>query len=336
MKASTKEYIQQMRHKRQQLRQQQLQSSNQASSIQSHSTKNKNLRTAPSRLTTQQTQQPNNSPQQFDSTQPNQPAAAANIQPPLQQSSQQNTNQQPYEHTQQFQSSQQQTLEQQSLPNQNEQPISNEQQVPNQQLPTDQYGQPIYDQQPLIDENGQPIPSTAFRESELFPGQFNPIPEETVLEWTAPNRPFKKRDRQFYTTITAIVFLISLILFFAGQFILIAVVISVAFLSYVSSSVPPQQVKNKITTWGIRIEDQIFFWDELGRYWFEERYGQKMILIETIRFPNRITLMLATQKKDDVEQLLSEVLIQQKPLPTGVDKAAQWLQEKLPLEGLST
>src|SRR5688572_8191789 len=57
-----------------------------------------------------------------------------------------------------------------------------------------------------------------------------PQQEEIVLEWDAPNRPFKKRNRQYYTTVAIIVFLISLILFFAGQFLPIAVVIAVAFL----------------------------------------------------------------------------------------------------------
>ena len=54
----------------------------------------------------------------------------------------------------------------------------------------------------------QPLPPNV-RESDLIPGQYVPIPEETIIEWQAASRPFKKRDRQYYTTIIIIMFLLS-------------------------------------------------------------------------------------------------------------------------------
>ncbi|HEX7018000.1 MAG TPA: hypothetical protein VF209_03780 [Patescibacteria group bacterium] len=173
---------------------------------------------------------------------------------------------------------------------------------------------------------------SAFQESELFPGQFVPVPEETILEWKAPSRPFKKRNRQFYTTVAIITGLISLILFFAGQFLPIAVVIAVAFLAYVLSSVPPDDVTNKITTWGIHTEDKTYYWEEMGRFWFDDKYGQRLLQVEIGRFPGRLTLVVAGQSEDDLKQLLSEVLLNEKPKDTFYDKAAKWLQEKIPLD----
>ena len=175
-------------------------------------------------------------------------------------------------------------------------------------------------------------PSTAFEESQLFPGQFKPIPEETILEWTAPSRPFKKRNRQFYTTVGAITFLISLILFFAGQFLPIAVVFSVAFLAYVLSSVPPESIVNKITTHGLRSDNQIFYWAELGRFWFDEKYQQPLLHVEVARFPGRLTMMLNNVTRDQLSDVLSEVLLKEKPKDTFIDKTAKWLQEKIPLD----
>jgi hypothetical protein len=173
---------------------------------------------------------------------------------------------------------------------------------------------------------------SAFVESDMFPGQFVPIPEEDILVWEAPSRPYKKRDRQYYTTIAVIVFLLSLILFFAGQFLPIAVVIAVGFLAYVLSAVPPVMVKNKITTWGLRIEDQIYYWEEMGRFWFTDKYKQKMFHVEIARFPGRITIMLADQTEAEITEILSQVLIKQKPEPTAFDKAADWLQKKIPID----
>ncbi len=166
----------------------------------------------------------------------------------------------------------------------------------------------------------------------IFPGMTKPIPEETVFEWRAASRPFKKRDRQYYTTIAAIVFLVSLILFFAGQLLPIAVVVSVGFLAYVLSSVPPENIVYKLTTYGVRVEDTIYYWDEMGRFWFEEKFGQPIAHIEIVRFPNRLTLVLGTTTPDQMREILSEVLLEQKPKPTLFDKAATWLQEKIPLE----
>jgi len=169
--------------------------------------------------------------------------------------------------------------------------------------------------------------------SEKFPGVVKPIPERTIFEWTSASRPFKKRRRQYFTTLGTIVLLLSLILFFAGQVLPVAVVLAVAFLAYTMSTIPPHQIKQKITTYGIRIEDQIFYWQELGRFWFEEKLGQTMLLVEVYRFPNRLTLMLGEEANQSVlTEILSDVLLQEKPEPTTYDKAAKWLQEKLPLD----
>jgi len=176
------------------------------------------------------------------------------------------------------------------------------------------------------------VPNSSIRESEIFPGQYVPLPEETVLEWQAPSRPFKKRDRQYYTTIIIIVFLVSLILFFAGQFLPIAVVVSIGFLAYVLSAVPPENITNKITTYGIRIDNDLYYWEELGRFWFEEKYGYQTLLVELNRFPGRIVLLLGQLSKENLTEILSEVLLNQTPPPTYMDKASDWLQKNIKLE----
>ena len=166
----------------------------------------------------------------------------------------------------------------------------------------------------------------------LFPGVPKPRPKETIVAWQAPSRPFKKRDRHYYTTVAAIVFLVSLILFFAGQFLPIAVVISVGFLAYVLSSVPPHNVKIEINTYGIEIEDLLYYWEEMGRFWVDEKFGQELLTVEVARFPGRIILMFEDGKKEELKKILAEVLIEEKPTDTFYDKAAKWLQDKIPLE----
>ena len=195
------------------------------------------------------------------------------------------------------------------------------------------YPQPQVNE-PQLFQASQPTPEQIAQdaESELFKHLPKPLPEETILTWRSPSRPFKKRNRQFYTTVGAIVFLISLILFFAGQMLPIAVVISVAFLYYVLSTVPPTDNEKRITNYGIHVDEELYYWEEMGRFWFEDKYGQKLLLIEIIRFPGRLTLVLGDLDQQIIEDLLKEVLIMEKPKDTFFDKSAKWLQEKIPLD----
>lgn len=168
--------------------------------------------------------------------------------------------------------------------------------------------------------------------STRFPGVEKPRLEEVVIEWESLSRPFKKRGRQYYTTGVVIMVLISMILFFAQQFLPIAVVIAVGFLAYVLSVVPPGMIKHSFTTYGIRMEDQLYYWDELGRFWFSEKYGQRILHVETNRFPWRLTILLGELTEAEVTEILSEVLIKQKPEQTAFERASEWLQAKIPLD----
>lgn len=157
--------------------------------------------------------------------------------------------------------------------------------------------------------------------------------ERLLFEWTAPSRPYKKRDKEFYTTIGIIVFLVSLILFFAGQFLFIAVVVSLAFVTYVLNTIPPEMVHNRITTFGIRTGDQLFYWEELGRFWFTTKYKSELLHVETGRaFPGVLILLLGDANKEELKKIMLKHTIFEKPKPTWVDNAAKWLQEKFPLD----
>ncbi len=171
--------------------------------------------------------------------------------------------------------------------------------------------------------------------SKVAPGFYKPIPEETLVEWIAPARPFKKRSHQFFSTVLIIAILISLILFFAGQVLPVAVVISVVFLVYVTAVIPPQNVKYKLTNYGIYVEKEAFPWTVMGRFWFDTKSDQRVLEIELYRFPGRLTFVLIdgqTPREKDLETVLSEVLIQEKPEPTTYEKVAAWLKDKIPLE----
>jgi hypothetical protein len=166
----------------------------------------------------------------------------------------------------------------------------------------------------------------------LFPGVAKPQAEEILFEWQSASRPYKARTRQYFTTISLIAALIALILAFAGQLLVVGVIAAVIFVVYVLNSTPPGIITHKITTYGIRVEENLYYWEEMGRFWFTEKFGEPLLHIETTRFPNRLVLLLGTIKKEDMAVVLSEVLLNQEPPPTAYEKAAKWLQEKLPID----
>lgn len=176
-------------------------------------------------------------------------------------------------------------------------------------------------------------PDYQMQESLVAPGMMKPLPEEEILVWQAPSRPFKKQKRKFFSTIIVIGLLVSLIFFFAGQGLLpTAVIGAVIFLVYVLYTIPPQLITHKITTYGIRVEDSLYYWEELGRFWFETKHQQRILLIETVRFPGRVTLLLGDQTEDTLKMILSEVLLNKRPPLTFFEKAAKWLSKKVPLD----
>lgn len=159
-----------------------------------------------------------------------------------------------------------------------------------------------------------------------------PQPEEELLEWVAPSRPFKKHNRQFYTTIGMIVLLVVLILFFAGQTLPVAVVVAVVFFIYVQNSIAPGNITYKLTTYGIRVENDLYYWEELGRFWFTQELGQQVLRIEVGRYPFRLAILIGEMNKEDMTAVLSEILLNEVPPLTTYEKMARWLHDKIPID----
>ena len=187
--------------------------------------------------------------------------------------------------------------------------------------------------QQTIPEDPQTNPHQIPQQAQEFVPPQQPIKEEVLLSWEAPERPFKKRDREYYTTIGVIVFLVSIILFFAGQFLPIAVVVSFAFLSYVLASVPPDNTLHKVTNKGIRSGGKVYTWSNLGRFWFTTRFQQHILNIEHNHAVfTKLIILLGDQDKEELARVLELYLVNETPALTWWDTSAMWLQKKFPLE----
>lgn len=160
-----------------------------------------------------------------------------------------------------------------------------------------------------------------------------PGPAKELLSWPAPARPFKKRDKEYFSTIGAIVFLLVVILFFIKEWLLIAVIISFLFVSYVLASVPPGEVSHRLTTKGVVTGGKTYKWQWFNRFWFSDKWHYKILHLEAVNlFPRQLQLVLKNDQENEIKKIVEKYLVLEKPKKTLVDKAADWLTKKVPLE----
>jgi hypothetical protein len=158
-------------------------------------------------------------------------------------------------------------------------------------------------------------------------------PYKILLEWRAPARPYKQRNREYFTTIGAIVFLLAVILLFLKEWLLIGAIIALAFLAYVLASVPPETVSYKVTTRGVEVADKPYLWERLGRFWFSKKWGVQVLHIDHWGLPTQLLFVLGSKmSSEELRKVLDKFLFYEKPEKTPIDKAAEWLQKKVPLE----
>lgn len=167
------------------------------------------------------------------------------------------------------------------------------------------------------------------------------MPEENLnsdnsflLKWTSPSRPFKKRDRDFFTTIGAMAFLIIVILFFMKEWLLIGAILALIFVVYSLNTVPPENIEHTITAKGIISAGHTYEWVSLSEFWFSQKYGHHLLLIQTkLRFPPRLILLTNGESREEIQKILSpHLLYKENPDKNWMDNAADWLQKKVPLE----
>ena len=170
------------------------------------------------------------------------------------------------------------------------------------------------------------------------PRQTQPEPHqhtvETILEWSAPGRPFRKRGRQYYLTSLLIMLLVEVILFLFSQYLLMLVVLSLVFVAFALNTVAPSNFKYRISSEGVTVEDHFFLWQELYDFYFKKREGIDVVHIRTHSFiPGELTLTLGETDREHVKSALLPYLPYREFVrPTFMDKSADWLTRNFPLE----
>ncbi len=154
-------------------------------------------------------------------------------------------------------------------------------------------------------------------------------PERELLSWTAPARPFKKRDRQFFVTVFAIAGIISLVLFLAEGIMPVILIVALVFLYYVLSTVAPESIEYQLTTKGIKVAGKLTIWQNLIRFWFGKRLDSEILFLDTFLLPGRMEIVIQPEIKEKLKKEISAYIPYEEVPASRLDKVTDWLGTKL-------
>jgi hypothetical protein len=156
---------------------------------------------------------------------------------------------------------------------------------------------------------------------------------QVIFTWKAPMRPYKKRGKNVLRFYLALALLLSLIVFFFGDRILLIPIWAVLFLFYTLTITPPPEVENKITKFGIETAGITLRWEVLSHFYFSKRFDFDILTLVSHGpyFFHSYLVVPNTDIKNKVMVILTEHLVyQDKPQKTFTDKAVDWLSHLLP------
>lgn len=136
--------------------------------------------------------------------------------------------------------------------------------------------------------------------------------KEALYEWKAPARYFEKKPSSYFRAIVVLGAVLSLLLYFFSQYLLILVAWVVIFVTYVKATVMPPQITYQLTQFGLQ------FLNEIHPY-------KSFIAFTIINRPAGIVARLFNDSPRSIE--VNIVLPKNK---TEAEKIIEYLQKKVP------
>ncbi len=174
------------------------------------------------------------------------------------------------------------------------------------------------------------------KQEPIFP-KATPLPEflnpQVVYLWKAPLRAYKKRSKKVLRFYIAVALLLTIIMFFLGDRILIIPIWSILFLFYVLTITPPPIVENKITKFGIETAGITLRWEVLSHFYFTNRFGFTILTTVThppYNFHSYMVIPSDTIKRQVMRILAEHIVYKDKPTLTFTDRMIHWLSYLIP------
>ncbi len=177
-----------------------------------------------------------------------------------------------------------------------------------------------------------PNSDTLFQSATPLPQSMNP---QVVYSWRAQLRAYKKRSKNVLRFYLAVALLLSLIIFFMGDRILVIPIWAVLFLFYVLTITPPPEVENKVTRFGIETAGITVRWESLSHFYFTERFGFTILTLVTHPPYNMhafLVIPLPEIQQQVMKILVEHIVYVDRPQLTITDRLINWLSYFIPDE----
>lgn len=162
---------------------------------------------------------------------------------------------------------------------------------------------------------------------------------QIIYSWSAPLRPYKKRTAGVMRFYLALALLLSLIVFFFGEKLLVLPIAAITFLFYILTTSRPQTVSHKLTKFGVETTGLTFRWELLSHFYFTKKFDYHQLVIVSVApyFYHLYLVVKDEAVKEDLVGILSEYLIyQENPQKTFSEKLAEWLTRLMPETSAAT
>lgn len=159
-------------------------------------------------------------------------------------------------------------------------------------------------------------------------------PQE-IFSWKAPLRAYKKKSSGVLRFYVALALLLTLLVFFFGDRILILPIWSTLFLIYILTITPPPIIENRITKFGIDTSGRTYRWEHLSHFFFVKRFDYDLlVVVGQPPYSNHIYMVVPNEKnKNELTKILGEHLVYMKePQRNLTDRMASWLMSLMPDE----
>ena len=135
--------------------------------------------------------------------------------------------------------------------------------------------------------------------------------KKVFLAWESLGRHERGGDVgiKFTRTFTIIGVFIGLVLMVMQEFFLILAVGSVIFVIQALTKAPPEMVKYELSNQGLLIDETLYYWNQLRRYFFITRDGGEAIAVDTtLGFPGRLFLSFNPKDKEEIKRIFDQRL----------------------------
>lgn len=156
---------------------------------------------------------------------------------------------------------------------------------------------------------------------------------QSIYSWKAPLRAYKKRSGGILRFYLALSLLLSLIVFFFGDKVLLVPILTLLFLFYVLTITPPPEVENIITTFGVETAGVSLRWEFLSHFYYSQRFHFTILtLVSRAPYYYHAYLVVPDEEtKKKITDILSHHLMYvEKPQKNFTDKLVNWLSNLVP------